>query len=139
LASADFILGETGPLLLEINPRPGATLDIFDSDATPLLELHLDAVMEGKLPRLGLKLDQATASAVVYAKEAIVVPMGMNWPGWAADRPKSGDRIDKSRPICTVWARAATGAQARLLVEKRTVNILNALHDLTRGEPWTRP
>jgi uncharacterized protein len=139
LASADFILGETGPLLLEVNPRPGATLDIFDSDATPLLKLHLDAVMTGKLPRLGLKIDQATASAIVYAKEALVVPAGVNWPPWAADRPKPGDRIDKLRPICTVWARAATSARARQLAEKRTVNILNALHDLTRGELWTTP
>ncbi|MGV1014092.1 MAG: ATP-grasp domain-containing protein [Methyloceanibacter sp.] len=134
LASADFLLGETGPLLLEINPRPGATLDIFDSDSPPLLQLHLDAVTRGKLPRLGLKLDGAMASAIVYAPEAVIVPPGMTWPGWAADRPKPGDRIDKSRPICTVCARAATGTRAKQLVEERIINILNALRDLTRGE-----
>jgi len=134
LASADFLLGETGPLLLEINPRPGATLDIFDSETTPLLELHLDAVLAGKLPRLGLKLGGGMASAIVYAPEALVVPSGMTWPAWAADRPKPGDRIDKSRPICTVWARATTSARAKRLAEERIVNILNALHDVTRGK-----
>ena len=134
LASADFLLGETGPLLLEINPRPGATLDIFDSETTPLLELHLDAVLAGKLPRIGIKLDGGMASAIVYAPEAITVPSGMTWPAWAADRPKPGDRIDKSRPICTVWARADTSARAKRLAEERIVNILNALHDVTRGK-----
>ena len=29
--------------LIEINPRPGATLDIFDSDDAPLLETHIRA------------------------------------------------------------------------------------------------
>ncbi len=46
LGSADFLVGDEGPLLLEINPRPGATLDIFDSDDMPLLGLHLDAVAQ---------------------------------------------------------------------------------------------
>ena len=51
LASADFMVSEGHALLLEINPRPGATLDIFDAGATPLLRLHLDAAIEGRLPR----------------------------------------------------------------------------------------
>ncbi len=97
LASADFLLGETGPLLLEINPRPGATLDIFDSETTPLLQLHLDAVLDG----------EAAAQSALQARRTpwprpssmrprrLVVPSGMTWPAWAADRPKPGDRIDK--------------------------------------------
>jgi predicted ATP-grasp superfamily ATP-dependent carboligase len=134
LGSADFLVSEDGPLLLEINPRPGATLDIFDSETTPLLKLHLDAVLAGKLPRTGLRLDHATASVIVYAPEAFDVPPGMTWPAWVADRPKPGDGIDKSSPICTVWARATTSARARRLAEERIVNILNALHDVARGE-----
>ena len=50
LASADFLVRDGKALLLEINPRPGATLDIFDCGATPLLRLHVDAVKAGKLP-----------------------------------------------------------------------------------------
>ena len=33
LASADFLVDGENCHLLEINPRPGATLDIFDSEA----------------------------------------------------------------------------------------------------------
>ena len=43
-------------LLLEINPRPGATLDIFDRGARPLLRLHLEAIREGKLPASGAEI-----------------------------------------------------------------------------------
>ncbi len=38
LASADFVLAENRPLLLEINPRPGATLDIFAGAKKPLAQ-----------------------------------------------------------------------------------------------------
>ncbi len=43
LGSIDFMLTENGPLVLEVNPRSGATLDIFDCDARPLLALHVAA------------------------------------------------------------------------------------------------
>ena len=47
LCSADFIRGADGYQLIEINPRPGATLDIFDSAEAPLMEAHL-ARREGR-------------------------------------------------------------------------------------------
>ena len=129
LGSADFIVGKNGPLLLEINPRPGATLDIFDSEergteAPPLIGTHLDAVMTGTLPRGPLDFADAAASAIVYACERIEVPPVMVWPEWTADRPNPSELIDKNRPICTVLARAATKARAKLLVEERISRIL---------------
>ena len=59
LASADFLVKDGEALLLEINPRPGATLDIFDCGATPLLSLHVSAVTEAKLPARRLKFGDA--------------------------------------------------------------------------------
>ena len=70
LASADFMVHGQSAMLLEINPRPGATLDIFDSAAAPLLGLHLDAVMHGKLPRARSNSTDAMASAIVFAPSA---------------------------------------------------------------------
>jgi predicted ATP-grasp superfamily ATP-dependent carboligase len=126
LGSADFVLGDQGPFLLEINPRPGATLDIFDSDDMPLLGLHLDAVLTGELPTGPLTVNGARAAAIVYAPEALQVSPGMSWPDWVADQPKGGEWIDKNRPICTVWARSKTKVEARRLVEARIARILSA-------------
>jgi predicted ATP-grasp superfamily ATP-dependent carboligase len=134
LGSADFILGEDGPLLLEINPRPGATLDIFDSDTNPLLPLHLDAVLEAKLPRGPLEFADAAASAIVYAPERLRIPPGVAWPEWACDIPNPAELIDKNRPICTVWARAATKQGARRLAQDRINEILAVLRPLMRGK-----
>ncbi len=134
LGSADFMMSGDEALLLEINARPGATLDIFDSGRSPLLQLHLDAVVNGKLPRQGLKFSDAKASAIVYAKGDIAVPPHVKWPDWVADRPKPSEWIDKNRPICTVSARAGTKGRAKRLVEDRIVKILSGFRNVSRGE-----
>jgi predicted ATP-grasp superfamily ATP-dependent carboligase len=133
LGSADFLVDQEEARLLEINPRPGATLDIFDSEAQPLLHLHLQSVLQGILPMAPLPLGEATAAAIVYASAPIEVAPGMTWPDWTSDQPKSGDRIDKDRPICTVSARAGTGPQAKRLVEERIGMILTACADQNGG------
>ena len=134
LASADFVLAGSQPYLLEINPRPGATLDIFGQASKPLLGLHLDAVLDGKLPRKPPAFDAAAASAILYAPKAIVVPRDMIWPDWAADCPRPGQLIDKHRPVCTVLARAGTRGHARRLAESRKASLLAKIQDLSKGD-----
>jgi predicted ATP-grasp superfamily ATP-dependent carboligase len=126
LGSADFLVSGEDFHLLEINPRPGATLDIFDSEAEPLLRIHLEAVLDNRLPTALRNLPAATAAAIVYATEPITVSQTMIWPDWTADRPHIGERIDKDRPICTVWARSRTKVEARRLVDERIDCILAA-------------
>jgi uncharacterized protein len=126
LGSADFLVDGEDFHLLEINPRPGATLDIFDSEAEPLLRIHIEAVLDNRLPTALRNLPAATAAAIVYATEPITVSQTMIWPDWTFDRPRIGERIDKDRPICTVWARSRTKVEARRLVDERIESILAA-------------
>lgn len=131
LGSADFLVNDgekakSRVLLLEINPRPGATLDIFDSEAQPLLRLHLGAVLEHQLPSVPLSLPEASAAAIVYAMESFTVSKTMVWPDWTADQPKCRECIDKNGPICTVLAGAETMPKSKQLVEERISLILAA-------------
>jgi predicted ATP-grasp superfamily ATP-dependent carboligase len=132
LGSADFMVRGDEALLLEVNPRPGATLDIFNTEAAPLLGLHMEAVRGGVLPSSVLALEGAAAAAIVFAPRALTVPE-IPWPDWAADRPKAGERIDKGRPICTVLARAHSPAEAKGLVEERISIIRAACRGRNRG------
>jgi predicted ATP-grasp superfamily ATP-dependent carboligase len=134
LGSADFMVNGGEALLLEINPRPGATLDIFDCSATLLLRLHLEAIRTGKLPSSSLKFDDAMASAIVYAPRGTVVPAGTLWPDWVVDRPNPSERIDKNRPICTVLARASTRVRSKSLIEERICKIQAGLQNVVRGD-----
>lgn len=133
LGSADFLVDGEEATLLEINPRPGATLDIFDSEDRPLLGMHLEAVLSGALPQGLLRLPEARAAAIVFAPESMQIAPRMVWPEWTTDQPKCGERIDKNSPICTVWARAKTGLKAKHLVEERRRMILTACAQTNGG------
>ncbi len=135
LGSADFLVNGGEARLLEVNPRPGATLDIFDSETQPLLRLHLDAALERRLPQGPLSLPEARAAAIVYAPQSLTIPQ-LDWPDWSADQPRCGDCIDTNRPICTVWARSRTKVEARRLVEERISMILAACAE-KGGTQWT--
>ena len=127
LNSADFMLDGEVPRLLEINPRPGGTLDIFTNDAAPLLAVHLDAVLHETLPDRAIVIQDASASGIVFAPHALTIPHETVWPDWAADLPHPGERIDKERPICTVLARGRSADEARCLVDAHRDRLLAVL------------
>jgi hypothetical protein len=87
-------------------------------------------------PLVHALIDDAAASAIVYAPERLRVPQDVVWPAWTADRPKPCELIDKNRPICTVWARAATKQGARRLAQDRISEILAVLRPFVRGETF---
>ncbi|WP_421697858.1 ATP-grasp domain-containing protein [Ancylobacter sp.] len=129
LASADLILGPGAWHLIEINPRPGATLDIFDAPPLPpLLRLHLDACA-GELPELPLLVPgagvEARAAGLFYAPAAIEVRDAL--PHWAADRPAPGTRIAAGDPVCTVLATGRDLADARAVLARRMDHLSRAL------------
>lgn len=101
LVSLDFLLAGNTPHLLEINPRPGATLDVFDDDRGTLFEAHL-AACQGRLIPLSTPAG-ARAAAILYADQGRLHIGHTPWPDWAADRPDPGMRIPRYRPIATVY------------------------------------
>lgn len=122
LNSADFLVSTDAVWLMEINPRPGATLDVFESNETPLFAGHL-AACEGRLmpssPGRTFK-----AAQIVYAPCDIAIREGPNWPDWIADRPAPGSRIAAGDPLCTALASGATVDLARTCAGERARKIV---------------
>jgi predicted ATP-grasp superfamily ATP-dependent carboligase len=145
LNSADFMVDGDDFWIVEINPRPGATLDIFETGPLPslprklgregtrhsLFSLHM-AACAGDLIDEAPPLDGARASAICYAVRDVTVPEQFAWPDWSADRPNGGLAIKAGEPLCTVHAGAATAADARALTDER----LALIDAWTRG--WTQ-
>lgn len=123
LNSADFVIDGTSFALLEINPRPGATLDLFTDPAGSVFRLHIEGC-QGMLPRALPRFAPAAAAAVVYARRAVTPPERFAWPDWAADRQPAGHKVAAGAPLCTVLAEAPEAAAARALVARRSVEIL---------------
>ncbi|MFD1332655.1 ATP-grasp domain-containing protein, partial [Methylopila musalis] len=139
LASADIILpadDETAFTLLEVNPRPGATLDVFDrGDGPSLLARHLAACDDRLSSATPSQLD-AHAAAVVYAPRRCSLAR-LRRPAWTADWPAEDDATPKGAPLCTVFASARTPEAARALVARRRAALLDALSARRDGVRFT--
>ena len=123
LNSADFLVDGERSWLLEINPRPGATLDIFEPSEGSLFALHM-AACAGELVVGPPYPKGAKAAAIVYAEDDIPSVPGLEWPDWTADRPLAGSAIKAGQPLCTVYACGSTAAGARALADERREMVL---------------
>lgn len=123
LNSADFLVDGDAFWLMEVNPRPGATLDIFEPAGGSLFALHV-AACGGELPAVPPRMDDASAAAIAYADQNIASLAPLDWPDWTADRPHSGLAVTAGDPLCTVLARGPTAADARALVSQRLMAVL---------------
>jgi predicted ATP-grasp superfamily ATP-dependent carboligase len=131
LNSLDMLAEDDTFTVLELNPRPGATLDVFDRVGEPgsLWRSHRAGVagdlLPGSLPprRLG-----ARAAAVVYATEDLRVAEDLrSWGDWIADVPTPLSTIGTGEPICTVLAEGHDADDARAQVESRAEAVLRRL------------
>ena len=115
LLSFDFLLAGNEPLLLEVNPRPSATLDIFDDPAGRLLRGHVAACRGERVALVPHAPQPAKAAAILYADRGPLSIDRMDWPTWTADRPAPATRILSHRPVATVFASdtGATGAERK--------------------------
>ncbi|MDW6026412.1 ATP-grasp domain-containing protein [Mesorhizobium sp. BAC0120] len=127
LCSADFIRNADRYQLVEINPRPGATLDIFDSTEAPLIEAHLNASRGEpyQLPRFA----DSMASMITYASGPVMRFPALAWPDWTADHQSAGTRLAAGDPICTILARGRNAAVTQRIVKARARDLQRYLEE----------
>jgi predicted ATP-grasp superfamily ATP-dependent carboligase len=136
LNGIDFLVSDEAVWLIEINPRPGATLDVFEPNEGALFAHHV-AACEGCLKPVPMGLS-LKAAEIVYAPIDMVSQVERNWPDWAVDRPPPGTRIAAGDPLCTVLASGATVNLARSCVGERARTILAVVQESERWAP-SRP
>jgi predicted ATP-grasp superfamily ATP-dependent carboligase len=129
LVSFDYLVDDGAPSLLEVNPRPGATLDVFDDASGTLFKAHVEASRGGD-PAAILSADWhppiARAAAFLYADRGGLTIPAVDWPEWSADRPRPGSTIAARQPLATVLAEGDdVNAVAATCVQR-----LGALEDL---------
>jgi predicted ATP-grasp superfamily ATP-dependent carboligase len=116
LNSMDFIHGEDGLFLLEVNPRLSASMDLFDA---PDLFAHHVSACRATMPEFALPDMQAKAHCIVYAHERLPIAADFEWPVWAADIPHPGI-IQQHAPVCSVYGEAPLAEDAKALAFART-------------------
>lgn len=126
LVSFDFIVDENGEAyLVEVNPRPGASLEVLDDATGTLFKAHIaacrgeDAV--GILTRSWRP--KAKAATYLYADKGPLRVASIDWPDWVSDVPAPGQIIAKGAPIATVGAEGRTPGEAREMCKERLATL----------------
>ena len=102
----DFVLQRGEPLLLDLNARPPASLELYETILPRGGCLtHVDAC-RGRLPAQPGS-DVVRGLRIVYARRPITVRC-VEWPSWVSDCPVPGSSIPAEAPLCTVHAEGRT-------------------------------
>ena len=124
LNSLDLLVDGEAVSVLEVNPRPGATLDLLERHRLGgVMRAHLDAAT-GRSWSLGLPRPGVIAGAVAYAAEALTMPADFAWAPWCADLPRAGSTIEAGQPLCSVTAWGGDEEEARRRLSRRIERIV---------------
>jgi uncharacterized protein len=126
LNGLDFILRDDEWLVLEVNPRPTATMELYDPDyPSGLFDAHLRACAGEELPASAP--GPSRAHAIVVAPVAARIDESFVFPGWCRDLPALGTSLERGHPVCTVHAEGGTPAEATALVRARATEMAAGL------------
>jgi predicted ATP-grasp superfamily ATP-dependent carboligase len=137
LASVDALVAGDRVTVLEVNPRPGGSLDAHGAaTGINLFALHV-ALCRGGPPPEPAAAARCAGSLIVHAGRATAVPSAFAWPEWSADRTPPGSAIRSGGPVCTVLAQGAT-AEAVLGQLHARAELIRALLAPACGRPPLR-
>jgi len=119
-------MGSDGHVVVEINPRPVATMALYESRIEGgLIAAHVAACTTGMDGLVMLPDDACRGMRVIYAPECIVIAADVAWPEWCTDRPAAGTLVAEAAPLCTVHAMAMDAEHVTALLRERESTTLN--------------
>jgi len=106
LNSLDFIHADGCSYVLEINPRPSASMQLYNEDLLiGHIQVCVGATSVAKLPESGrLKSPPQSGYQIVYAERDLIISEQFEWPDWCMDLPKPGNMCRAGQPLCSIIA-----------------------------------
>ncbi|QBQ53885.1 ATP-grasp domain-containing protein [Nitrosococcus wardiae] len=126
LNGLDFIQEPGGIQVLEINPRPPASLDLYHDLFNPF-DAHVKACLEVPLSFRVTSITTTRAFSILYAPYPLQIPPHMVWPTFCYDCPVANLKIEREEPICSIHARGANIEECRQLIRRRQQQVLKLL------------
>lgn len=129
LNTLDVMIDDDQIQLLELNPRPSATMALHENVFEQgLLYWHLQAC-EGRLPRESGRQLLPTVQAMqeVFAVNTLQIPTSWQWPEYCHDLSPPGTAIKAGEPVCTIEISALTTEQALDQLNRLTSDIQQQL------------
>lgn len=123
LNGIDFLWDEREVVVLEVNPRPTASFELYDADVDGgLVWWHMRSFTErldGPPPPAAVPMSRGLQ--VVYADRTVVIPESPEWPDWAHDLPCSRSVVRAGAPALSVSATGPTPAAVRQALDGRAI------------------
>ncbi|MCW5658371.1 MAG: ATP-grasp domain-containing protein [Burkholderiaceae bacterium] len=135
LASLDFVLHGDAAEVIELNPRPPASLALYPRvGGHGALHAHRHACARGVLPPPPAAAREVHGLQIVFAPRALQLdPAGSaaiaRWPG-AHDLPAAGTTFMPGDPLCSVSASGADAAQVQAALAQAHDGLLRSLEAL---------
>ena len=129
LGSLDFMLDGDQVQVLEVNPRPPASMALYGGNgdraaSSPIVADHVRACLQGVLPPQTMP----TATTTVRGTEIVFAPHRVWLSESAAQRlagnrachdlPAAAQQFDAGDPLCSVSASGASAEQVRALLDR---------------------
>jgi uncharacterized protein len=131
----DFVLRGGRPVVLEVNPRYCASMELIErATGVSVFDAHV-AACRGRLPGASpAAAPGAWGKRVVYAQRTVRVSDTRTWvERGVRDVPVPGDTIGRGHPICTVLAEAASSEECEQRLAAAAASILDECAEGSRG------
>jgi uncharacterized protein len=131
----DFVLRGGRPVVLEVNPRYCASMELIErATGLSVFDAHV-AACRGRLPGASpAAAPGAWGKRVVYAPRTIRVSDTRAWvQRGVRDVPVPGDTIGRGHPICTVLAEAASSGECDQRLAAAAASVLAECGEWSRG------
>jgi uncharacterized protein len=135
LGSLDFMLDGAAFSVLEVNPRPPASMALYPRHR--VVAAHLRACLHGELPLTSAAAlhGDVQGTEIVFAPRptALDEPAVQRLAGLAGchDLPFAATHFDAADPVCSVSAQGETAAQVRVLLTQRCAAVHQFLETLS--------
>lgn len=129
LNGADLVLNGRAHAVVEINPRPTATMALHeDRVAGGLFAAHV-AACTGQIGHVEtLPMRSVRGLRVVYAPYDLRIGDSVRWPDGCTDLPAAGSAVAQATPLCTVHAAGQDEASVRARLRQGEHEVLGIIH-----------
>ncbi len=125
----DFVWHQQELWTLEVNPRPSASLELFDADRPgSVFAAHVRACQGRLPPPTPVPVQPARGKAILFAPADVRVGDTTGWTVLGRrDIPHPGERIARGHPICTLMAEAASPDACLAALRRKAAAVRHSL------------
>ena len=119
----DFLLTESGPVVVEVNCRFQGSLDTVEAaTGQNVFQAHLQS-FRGRLPPTRGAAGCFAGRAIIYASRDLSIRADLQ-RSWTSDVPRPGSRIAKDDPILSILASGPDRDQVFAQLRKRAAMLI---------------